>query len=166
MWRTTYFQVCIASWFARGLSGVDCLAHYVVGVPVPALAGSAFKPMMMFFGSVVSEANHPRVREDRGRLPALLDHVDAPLRQRTIGGDAPNAADLQILTSIRLLITHEDLRPIAPRPCGEAALRLIPDYPRSGPDALPLLSPRPSPPSGFLRPAHPDARRLVFAERS
>jgi hypothetical protein len=35
-------------------------------------------------------------------------------------------------------MAHEDLRlRIAPRPCSDAALRLIPDYPRSGADALP-----------------------------
>lgn len=113
------------------------MARYVVGAPVPALAGSAFKPVM-FFGRVISEANDAQVREDLGRLPALLDHVDALLDQGTIGGDPPNAADLQILTSIRVLMAHEDLRPaIAPHPCGEATLRLIPDYPRSGADALP-----------------------------
>jgi hypothetical protein len=63
---------------------------------------------------------------------------DDVLRPGTIAGEAPNAADLQIFASIRLLMAHEDLRPpIARRPCGRAALDLIPDFSRSGPDALP-----------------------------
>jgi glutathione S-transferase len=116
------------------------MARYVVGVPAPALAGYAFMPVMVFFARFVSKASSAQVREDLARLPGLLDRADALLGAAAIGGDEPNAADLQILTSIRLLIAHEDLRPrVAPRPCGQAALRLIPDYPRSGRDALPQV---------------------------
>jgi glutathione S-transferase len=114
------------------------MARYVVGVPAPRLAGYAFKPVMVFFGRFVSGASSARVREDLARLPGLLDRADALLAAGTIGGAEPNAADLQILTSVRLLIAHADLRPhVAPRPCGQAALRLIPEYPRAGRDALP-----------------------------
>ncbi len=116
------------------------MARYVIGAPAPALAGYAFKPVMMFFGSIVSNADDAQVKEDLARLPGLLDQVDALLDEGTIGADAPNAADLQILTSIRLLMAHEDLQSaIAPRPCGQAALDLIPDYPRPGSDALPSV---------------------------
>ncbi len=112
------------------------MAKEVIGAPVPILAGYAFKPVMVFFGRVVSKASDTQVREDLARLPALLDHVDALVERGTIGSEAPNAADLQVLSSIRLLIAHQDLRPaIAPRPSGHAALTLIPDYLRSGPDA-------------------------------
>jgi glutathione S-transferase len=114
------------------------MAKEVIGAPAPTLAGYAFKPVMMFFGRVVSKADDAQLRKDLSRLPELMEHVDALIEDGTIGGEAPNAADLQILTSIRLLVAHEDLRPaIASRPCGKAALRLIPDYPRTGPDALP-----------------------------
>jgi glutathione S-transferase len=114
------------------------MARYVVRAPLPALAGYVFKPAMVFFGEVVSKATDAQVREDLARLPALLARADALVEDATIGGDTPNAADLQIMSSIRLLVAHEDLRPyIASRPCGRAALRLIPDYPRSGRDALP-----------------------------
>jgi len=38
------------------------------------------------------------------------------------------------------IVVHEDVRPvIAPRLCGKAALRLIPDYPSAGADALPSV---------------------------
>jgi glutathione S-transferase len=114
------------------------MARYVVGLPAAPLAGYAFTPVMVFFGRFVSKASAAQVRRDLARLPGLLDRADALVEAQTIGGDVPNAADLQILTSIRLLMAHEDLRPfIAPRPCGRAALRLIPDFPRSGRDALP-----------------------------
>ena len=113
------------------------MAREVIGAPAPALAGYALKPAMMFFGRLVSKADDEQVRTDLARLPGLLDRADALIADGTIGGAGPNAADLQILTSLRLLLAHEDLRPaIAPRPCGAAALELIPDYPRSGRDAL------------------------------
>lgn len=118
----------------------EWMARYVVGVPAPALAGYAFKPVMILYGRYISKATDAQVRQDLARLPALLDHADALIDEGAIGGAAPNAADLQILTSVRLLLAHDDLRPaIAGRPCGQAALRLIPDYPRSGPDALPPI---------------------------
>jgi glutathione S-transferase len=116
------------------------MARHVVGAPMPIVAGYAFKPVMIFFGRVVSKASDAQVRADLARLPLLLDRSDALLDEGTIGGAAPNAADLQILTSVRLLLAHEDLRrAIGERRCGEAALRLIPDYPRSGDDALPAV---------------------------
>ncbi len=99
------------------------MAREVIGAPAPTLVGYAFKPVMVFFARVGWKADNARVREDLFRLTGLLDRVDALLAQGTIGGEAPNAADLQILTSIRLLMAHEDLRPaIVPRPCGDAAL--------------------------------------------
>jgi glutathione S-transferase len=114
------------------------MAREVVGWRLPTLAGYAFKPVMVIFGRLISKATDAQVRQDLARLPGLLDRMDALVQEGTIGSGAPNAADLQILTSIRLLIAHEDLRPmIEPRPCGQAALRLIPDYPRAGADALP-----------------------------
>jgi glutathione S-transferase len=124
----------------------EWMARYVIGLPAPALAGYAFKPAMVLYGRYISKASDARVREDLARLPALLDLADALVDEGVIGGASPNAADLQILSSVRLLLAHEDLRSaIARRPCGEAALRLIPDYPRSGPDALPPIPAAPPP---------------------
>jgi len=114
------------------------MAREVIGAPAPILVGHAFKPAMMFFGRVVSKADDTQVRADLARLPGVMGRVDALIEDGTVGGEAANAADLQIFASLRLLMAHEDLRPlIEPRRCGQAALRLIPDYPRSGADALP-----------------------------
>jgi glutathione S-transferase len=63
-------------------------------------------------------------------LPRLLDHIDELIESGVIGGDTPNAADLQIAGSIRLLLTFADLRDmIDARPAGRLARRLIPRYP-------------------------------------
>jgi glutathione S-transferase len=63
-------------------------------------------------------------------LPRLLDHVDELIERGVIGGEAPNAADLQIAGSVRLLLTFADLRDMLDaRPAGQLARRLIPRYP-------------------------------------
>jgi glutathione S-transferase len=118
----------------------EWMARYVVGAPAPAATGRAFKPVMIVYGRYISKASDAQVRRDLADLPKVLDYADALIDEGVIGGAPPNAADLQILTSVRLLLAHEDLRPaIVARACGQAALRLIPDYPRSGPDALPPI---------------------------
>jgi glutathione S-transferase len=77
-----------------------------------------------------SQASDERVRADLERLPSLLDQVDSLIAEGTIGGDPPNAADLQIGSSVRALACLEQLAPlIRERPAGELAQRLFPDYP-------------------------------------
>lgn len=62
-------------------------------------------------------------------LPSLIDHADQLIAEGVIGGPEPNVADLQIASSIRLLLNLEDLREaIEPRPCAQLARRLIPTY--------------------------------------
>ncbi len=45
-------------------------------------------------------------------LPAQLEHIDAWIADGVLGGEQPNAADLQIGSSIRLLMTVADVRPL------------------------------------------------------
>lgn len=109
----------------------EWMAREVVGFPAPKLAGQAFVPVMHLFAIRISGADDEQVREDLARLPGLLDEADRLVEQGVIGGEPPNAADFQIGASLRLLMAHEDLRPIIePHPCGQVTLRLLPDYPR------------------------------------
>lgn len=61
-------------------------------------------------------------------LPGLLDRIDGWLAEGTLGGAAqPTAADLQILSTVRLLSTMADVRPVlSGRPCLSAAVSLWP----------------------------------------
>jgi len=63
-------------------------------------------------------------------LPAQLDKVDAWIAAGTIGdAEHPNAADLEILATVRLLSTVGDVRPLLDgRPCDKAARELFPQY--------------------------------------
>jgi glutathione S-transferase len=59
-----------------------------------------------------------------------LDEVDRLLAEGVIGGEEPNAADLQIATSVRLALCLDDLREwIDARPAGAFARRQCPVYP-------------------------------------
>jgi glutathione S-transferase len=113
------------------------MAREVVGLPAPAAFGMAFTPVMVLYSRRVSGADDATVRADLARLPGLLDRADSMLEAGTIGAASPNAADLQIFSALRLLLAHADLRPSLEQwRCAQAALALLPDYPRSGPGAL------------------------------
>jgi glutathione S-transferase len=64
------------------------------------------------------------VRADLAALPALLDQVDQYIADGVLDGAQPNAADLQIAPTVRLLYALEDLQPlIAGRPAEAFAFR-------------------------------------------
>jgi glutathione S-transferase len=78
------------------------------------------------------------VRDDLASLPADLDQIDRWISEGVIGGEEPNAADLQLAPSLCLLMTFDDLRPfVEARPCGELAKRIDPDFPGRMPPVFP-----------------------------
>ena len=71
-----------------------------------------------------------QLAEDLEGLPAKLDHVDELAAEGIIGGEQPTAADLQIGSTIRVLMIVGDLKPLlSDRPGEEIAMRWFPDYP-------------------------------------
>jgi len=107
-----------------------------LGIPV-GLAVKTGQPIVALsakFNGSTDEA----VRADLAALPANLDKIDAWIAEGVLGAEPPNAADLQIGTSLRLLMSFEDLRPaIQARPAGAMALRVVPDFPGRTPPAFP-----------------------------
>ena len=99
-----------------------------LGVPVRVAVATA-APVVRLAGRF-NNATDEQVRQDMTDLPGALDRVDAAIANGAIGGEQPNVGDYQVATSVRLLMTIEDLRPkVEGRPAGQLALRLIPDYP-------------------------------------
>jgi len=85
-----------------------------------------------------NEADDAHAIADLAALPGLIDRIDGYIADGVIGADEPNAADLQIATSVALLMTLDDLRPqIAERPAGALASRLVPDFPGRTPPGFP-----------------------------
>lgn len=107
-----------------------------LGVPL-GLAARTAAPIA-YLSARFNEATDANAILDLAALPANLDRIDAWIDAGVIGGEVTNAADLQIGSSLALLLTMDDLRPhIEGRPCGQLAVRLYPEFPGRMPAAYP-----------------------------
>lgn len=96
-------------------------------------------PAVIRVESALAHASDDAFRADLAALPGHLDRIDSWIREGVLGGPVANAADLQICSSLRLMLTIGDLRPLfAGRPCEALALRHFEDFPGDVPaGALP-----------------------------
>lgn len=87
-------------------------------------------PAIIRIETAIHDATDATVRAELQALPGHLDRIDGWIREGVLGGAAPNAADLQIGSSLRLLGTVGDVRTLlAGRPAEHLARRLFADYP-------------------------------------
>jgi glutathione S-transferase len=101
-------------------------ASDVLGWPAPGLLGELGRPTAIVMARAAG-ADETTVAGDVRRLPALLDRVDELIAAGTIGGSEPNAADFQILSTVRVLLEFTDLGHIVEgRPAAAAARRIVP----------------------------------------
>jgi len=81
------------------------------------------RPAMPLTARLMALRNGARdesAREDLAALPRQLDRIDGWIADGLLGGEQPNAADLQIGCTIRLLMSIADVRPlIAGRPAAQ-----------------------------------------------
>jgi glutathione S-transferase len=95
-------------------------------LPLPAAAIRFSAPVISRAEIALNKVSDEVVRAHLEALPGYLDRIDAWIAEGLLGGEPPNAADLQIASTLRLLMTVEDLRPgIEERPAGSLALRLF-----------------------------------------
>jgi hypothetical protein len=67
-------------------------------------------------------------RDDRRRMPEILDRVDAWIADGVVNGERLNCADLQIATSLALVDYRLDVRAeLRRRPAGELMERVLPE---------------------------------------
>ena len=112
----------------------------VIRVPAGRVLQFAFMPVIRQLARI-SHADEATVRRTLGELPGLLDRVDALIADRTIAGLEPNAADFQILASVRVLLEFEDLAHLLEgRACAPVARLLYPEWVGPIPSGLPSLS--------------------------
>jgi glutathione S-transferase len=77
-----------------------------------------------------NHAYDENVRADLAALPGVLERIDDWIEDGVLGGETVNAADLQVATSLRLLMTLDDVRgALADRAAGELAERVVPEFP-------------------------------------
>jgi glutathione S-transferase len=114
------------------------MAREVMRLPAGRLLQGPFMPVIRQLARV-SHADEETVRRTLRDLAGLLDRVDALISDGTIGGGRPNAADFQILASVRVLLEFEDLAQLLEgRACAPAARLLYPDWAGPIPRGLPV----------------------------
>jgi glutathione S-transferase len=99
---------------AAWLRDAACMESYAGDAKLP-LPRPLLRPALPLTAKLMARRNHAQdeiVRADLAALRAQLDHIDAWISDGVLGGDQPNAADLQIGSSIRLLMTVADIRPL------------------------------------------------------
>jgi glutathione S-transferase len=75
-----------------------------------------------------------RLHGDLAGLPAKIAHIEQLAQDGVLDGELPNAADLQIAATIRVLLPLGDLGPLFEDSAAERiALRFFPSYPGSVP---------------------------------
>jgi glutathione S-transferase len=101
-------------------------------LPVPDALTKLTAPIVARASAYFNGASDPAVRSDLINLDFHLDRADRWIETGAAGGspEAPNAADLQLGSGVRLLLTIEDLASrLEGRPCRDLAMRWFPEYP-------------------------------------
>ena len=78
-------------------------------IPLPKLAVRAAARPIIRGEVALNKADDGSVRADLRYLPRHLDRIDGWIAAGVVGGPTPNAADLQIATTTRLLLTIGDV---------------------------------------------------------
>jgi glutathione S-transferase len=108
---------------AAFLRDAACIESYAGDAKLP-LPRGMLRPALPLTAKLMgwrNKADDEKAKADLAALPAQLDHIDAWIADGVLGGERPNAADLQIGSSIRLLMTIADVRPVVE---GHSALDL------------------------------------------
>jgi glutathione S-transferase len=94
-----------------------------VPLPIPQALRRPAMPVTAKLMAFKNKARDATARADIAALPGQLDRVDRWIAEGLIGGERhPNAADLQIGSTIRLLLSIGDIRPlIESRPAAQLA---------------------------------------------
>ena len=99
-----------------------------LGIPIPIATRVA--PPIARLARHLNRATDEAAERDLAALPGMLDRIDELIERGVIGGAERNAADYQIATSISLLLTMDDLRPmIEGRPAGTHAREVVTHQP-------------------------------------
>jgi glutathione S-transferase len=106
-----------------------------VGIPFPRLAAWVNTPAARHLANKVDADD--QIQHAIAQVPEVLGHADDLISEGVIGGNEPNAADFQIATSVRALLTVRDLDSVTQgRPVSQLALRLIPEFGTDFPPGL------------------------------
>jgi glutathione S-transferase len=91
-----------------------------LGVLRPAL------PLTARLMAIKNKARDETARADIAALPSHLARVDSWIQEGLLGGERPNAADLQIGSTVRLLMSIGDVRPLVEGHLAQGLARYFP----------------------------------------
>ena len=153
-WGDEVLQPLVRRVFWQVLShDTSALLNFSEGIrltpPVPRPVARLSGGMVAWGERKLNAATAEAARADLANLGGHLDRVDRWLDEGVLGGEQVNAADLQIASGIRLMLTSGDLAAlIEGRPCADHARRVFPQYPGHVPagalpaEWLPSAAPR------------------------
>jgi glutathione S-transferase len=99
-------------------------------LPVARALARVSAPLVARAARALNGGTDPNVRADLAHLAHHLDRIDGWIGEGVLGGDEPNAGDLQLGPSVALLASVEDLAGVlADRPALTLARRWFPGYP-------------------------------------
>ena len=81
-------------------------------LPLPVKLLRPALPLTARMMATKNKSRDDTARADLAALPGQLDRIDGWIAEGLLGGEQPNAADLQIGSTIRLLMTIGDVRPL------------------------------------------------------
>jgi glutathione S-transferase len=95
-------------------------------LPLPTALMRPAMPLTARLMAIKNKAGDEPARADLATLPGQLDRIDGWIEEGLLGGEQPNAADLQVGSTIRLLMSIGDVRPLLE---GRPARRLAGYFP-------------------------------------
>ena len=104
------------------------MESFATDLPLP-MPAPLMRPILPLMARMMASKNHAReatARADLAALPGNLDQIDTWIAEGLLGGEEPNAADLQIGSSILLLQTIADVRPLIEGHAAAALTRYFP----------------------------------------
>jgi glutathione S-transferase len=107
------------------------------GLAIPGAVARVSAPLIARAEQRINRAGDLDVRADLAHLDHHLGRIDRWIEHDVIGGERPNAADLQIASGLRLLLTVEDIsRATGSRPATQLAFKWFPRYPGRVPSGV------------------------------
>jgi glutathione S-transferase len=112
--------------FVRRPAVMESFVADDVKLPLPRAMLRPSLPLTARLMTLRSKTSDQTARAAIAALPDKLDRVDAWIGDGLLGGEHPNAADLQIGSTIRLLSAIADVRPLIARRPAAALTRYFP----------------------------------------
>lgn len=98
-------------------------------LPLPRAMLRPALPLTARAMAIKNKARDANARADIAALPRQLDRIDGWIAEGLLGGERPNAADLQIGSTIRLLLSIGDVRGLIAGPPARPAAALARYFP-------------------------------------